>query len=258
MMLGACEPGWNAALPRATVKVLLAAGSTLAMLALGLAIVSLFVTPSGQHVTVAAIACAASGLILLREGAGLERRRSVELGLIDAETGLYNLRGLRSAGDAMLHEARHGRPVSVVVLDMDDLLEACDLYGADVGRRLLARVVRKVRAIAGGRGVAARSGGSQFTVVLPGMDRDRAMACVQRVLGHPSRIEFDAGRDEIVLVPEILCAAAVPGTRSIADVQHAVSDELAVQRAREQRRRLWLQRERERHSRPMSLPPSQI
>lgn len=230
----------------------LAAG--LAMLALPLLAVpeAAALLPAPQ----VALLCALASVCLLRLAAGAQRREAADRGLVDSVTGLYNPRGFSSVGAQLLEQVRRdGRPLSLVVFDFSDLIEVRSIYGREVSRKLLARVVRKMQAIAGSRGIAARTGKTEFSILLPGANRDKAQAIIHRALGKPSRIEFDAGDSEIVLVPAIMAETAAPGVETIDELHREVARNLAEAHAYEQRRQHYLTRERERHSRPMSLPP---
>ncbi|HVZ43027.1 MAG TPA: diguanylate cyclase [Ramlibacter sp.] len=252
---------WAAPDLASLVRVLQAAGATLALLSLGLGGVIALLHPASEQLTLAALACAAMGLVLLREGTAMQARRDAGLGRIDPSSGLYNRAGLIRAGEVLLDETRAaGKALAVVVLDFDDLVEVRNIYGRETSRKLLAHVVRRMRAVCGSRGLAARTGAGQFTLVLPGMQPQQARAAVERVLGKPSRIEFDAGDSEIVLVPSILCDCIEEedAATSVAQLQRSLAARLAEQRDFELRRCQYLQRSRERHSRPMSLPPSRL
>ena len=178
---------------------------------------------------------------------------------IDPATGLLDADGLVQHGDRMLARAqRDGTAVSVVLLDFSDLAEVRSIYGRPVAREALVRVVRSMRAIAGRQGVAARIGSGRFFVALPASDHGKALAAVQRVLGSPSRIEFDAGEAEIVLVPEILVRTSTADTESVDELRRELERQLLRHREHQARREVYLQRERERHSQPMMLdvPPT--
>lgn len=256
-LLGSEIASRRAEAPCGLVRALQATGVTLAVMALALAAVAAAVHRDDNILACVALGCALAGLGMLRGALWVEHRWAAEQGLLDASTGLYNSQGLGRAGALVLRRARQeGRPVSLVVLDFSDLLEVRGIYGREISRKVHACVVTKMKAIAGARGLAARTGKSQFTVLIPGAGRERAQDAVQRVLGKPSRIEFDAGDSEIVLVPDILCERAAPDVETVDELYSEVVRSLADMRAREQRRQHYLQRERERHSRPMSLPPS--
>ncbi|MBI5277894.1 MAG: GGDEF domain-containing protein [Burkholderiales bacterium] len=253
-VLGALDPDWDPLPARAIPRALRLAGATLGMVALGLAIVATLAEANAALVAALALACAAVGSAALQAGTAAERRQAELRGWIDARSGLHNSMGLARAGDAML--AQSGGAGALVVLEFSDLLEVNEIYGRETSRKLQQRVVDRIRVLAGARGLAARTGRTQFAVLLPGHSQEKAEAAVKRVLGKPSRIEFDAGDSEIVLVPDILCRAVQPGDDSVGDLHLATSARMADQRSRELRRHREMQRQRERHSRPMSLPPS--
>jgi diguanylate cyclase (GGDEF)-like protein len=186
----------------------------------------------------------------------LQARRA---GLVDVSTGLYSRLGLVREGDALLARCqRADRRLALVVIEFPDLQEVQQIYGRRIGQKVVERVVSRMRRIAGVRGLAARTGRTQFTLLLPGKGRHEAYAAVQRVLGQPSRIEFDAGDSEIVLVPDMGGEAADAATRTVDEVYREVAGTIARQRSNEARRQEWLTRERMRHSRPMSLPPQTV
>lgn len=191
----------------------------------------------------------------LRFGAVMRRPdEALESGRIDSGSALYNQAGFAAHGDEMLTACRRGgKALTVAVFDCADLLEVRALYGSGMARTLVGRIVRKLGALASDRGLAARTGPAEFTVVLPGMSRDKALAAIERVLGNPTRIELDAGDSEIVLVPGFMVQAAGSDTASVVELHADLRRALARLQETEQRRQHQLQRERERHSRPSAL-----
>jgi diguanylate cyclase (GGDEF)-like protein len=173
---------------------------------------------------------------------------------VDRGTGLYNRAGLFAMAHDMIRDRDAGVPVSVIVLDFADLREVCDIYGTSIARKVVAKAVRRLRKVAGWHGIAGRTGPSQFTVVLPGVAEDKAVRRLQRGLGKPPRLEFDAGDSEIVLVPDWLVDVLDPGADKVQGVYREMCQDLSRVQNQERRRLNWLASERERHSRPMSLP----
>ena len=256
-LLASTAPAWEARPTRGLARVVQAFAGTLAILSIGLMLVAALAREDEAALACISIACAAAAACLFATAGAIERRYASQLGWLDEATGLYNRHGLAHAGHPVLVQSRRDmKPFSLVVLDFADLLEVRSIYGRATCRRVEARVVQKVKAIAGARGLAARTGKTEFTVLLPAAGRERAEAIVQRQLGKPSRIEFDAGDSEIVLVPDILCETAAPELESVDELYREVAVNMSALRAREQRRQVYLQRERERHSRPMSIPAS--
>lgn len=193
-------------------------------------------------------------LLAMKFGAVMRRPdETLENGRIDSSTALYNMAGFEALGDEMLAACRRdGKPLSVVVFDCNDLLEVRTIYGSSIARKLMERIVRKLTALAD-RGLAARTGRAEFTVVLPGLNREKTLAAIQRVLGNPMRIELDAGDNEIVLVPSFLVETAGSDTVSVEELHRELRRELAQMQEQETRRHYYMQRERERHSRPMGI-----
>lgn len=185
---------------------------------------------------------------------------TLESGRIDHSTELYNKVGFTAHGDQLLAACRReNRPLSVAVFDCADLLEVRTIYGSRITRKLMGRITGKLMRLCADQGLAARTGPAEFTVVLPGMNSDKALAAIGRVLGTPMRIELDAGDSEIVLVPSFLVETAGPDIACVDDIYQELRRELTQIDQQEQRRQHYLQRERERHSRPMgvvSLPPA--
>ena len=194
-------------------------------------------------------------LLAMKFGAVMRRPdEAMENGRIDSGTALYNMEGFAAHGDEMLAACkRQGRPLSVAVFDCADLLEVRAIYGSQVTRKLMDRIVGKLTALCAERGLAARTGPAEFTVVLPGLGRDKSLAAIQRVLGSPTRVELDAGDSEIVLVPDFLIETGGADTTSVRELHGELRRELAHRQALEARRHHQMQRERERHSRPMGI-----
>jgi diguanylate cyclase (GGDEF)-like protein len=98
---------------------------------------------------------------------------------VDPLTGLANRRALFSAAQG-LRPPGSGRPVSVVMLDLDRLKLLNDTYGHAVGDLALRAVAAACTAAADDHAVVARMGGDEFAMLLPDATLDEA----QRVCDH--------------------------------------------------------------------------
>lgn len=199
---------------------------------------------------------ALAALVPLAALAGAWMRRvdaRLEAHCIDPATRLCTLPGLLAYGGELL-ASRRPQAATLAVFDCSDLLEVRQIYGNRIARTLFVRLAGKLTEIAGERGLAARTGPAEFAVLLPGMGRERALQAVRQVLGTPSRIEYETGHSEIVLVPEVLLGQAGDDADDLAGLHRQLSRKLASVREHEAQRRRYLRRERERHSRPMPLP----
>jgi GGDEF domain-containing protein len=213
-------------------------------------------SPLGSEFMVrAGFLCIFSLLLAMRFGVEMRAcDETLESGRIDGGSGLYNLAGFAAHGDVLLAGCRRdNRPVSVAVFDCADLLEVREIYGSRIARKLMERTVRKLGALCASHGLAARTGPAEFTVLLPGMGRDKALASIARLMGSPTRIELDAGDSEIVMVPNFVVEAAGPDVACVSEIREELHGDLARIAHSEQRRRRYLQRERESHSRPMGI-----
>ncbi len=156
----------STAVPDATVGRL----SILAVAAL-IAPVTLLVqeTRTGlPHGTVAAIVCIVLFLLVLARMAGLvsaQRRAAITDGL----TGLRSRRFFEQALHAEAAVARRsGRPLAMLLLDIDHFKSVNDTYGHHGGDRVLVEVAERLRSLARPGDLVARYGGEEFVILLPG------------------------------------------------------------------------------------------
>jgi diguanylate cyclase (GGDEF)-like protein len=111
-----------------------------------------------------------------------ERQRAEEtlrhLAETDSLTGLYNHRSLHDILDREIQRsAASGRPLAVVMMDVDGFKLFNDTYGHQEGDRLLKQVAMVLRSSFGGKGIVGRYGGDEFMAILPNTERDSATDC---------------------------------------------------------------------------------
>jgi diguanylate cyclase (GGDEF)-like protein/PAS domain S-box-containing protein len=104
--------------------------------------------------------------------ANLDLRDSLrELALRDSLTGLYNRRYMEDALEREIHRAkRSGKPVAVVMLDVDHFKHFNDKFGHDAGDFVLSALARAVTQNIRPSDMACRYGGEEFAIVLPEAD----------------------------------------------------------------------------------------
>lgn len=169
----------------------------------------------------------------------------------DHQTALYNRQGFLERGDRLL--ARADQEAALVIFDFHDLLEVPGIYGPEVSATLQQSLVDHLLRLAGRQGLAARTGPAQFAVLLPGQGHRDAVAATLKVFGKPCRLELDLPDDELVLVPEVTVDTCEAEAGALQAAYERLSVRLARHRDHEERRRTYLRRSRERHSRPMPL-----
>jgi diguanylate cyclase (GGDEF)-like protein len=77
--------------------------------------------------------------------------------------------------------ARHGNPVSLIMLDLDHFKQINDRYGHSVGDRALREAVVIVQAELRDGDMLGRIGGEEFLVLLPMTDREAALILAERL-----------------------------------------------------------------------------
>jgi diguanylate cyclase (GGDEF)-like protein/PAS domain S-box-containing protein len=98
-----------------------------------------------------------------------------EMALRDGLTGLYNRRYLEDVLSRELHRAeRNGKPVAVVMIDIDHFKRFNDKFGHDAGDFVLSALARAVSKSIRPSDIACRYGGEELAVVLAEADLDCA------------------------------------------------------------------------------------
>ena len=107
-------------------------------------------------------------------------QRLEELAHRDPLTGLANHRRFQEVLSKELASAREGgRPLAVVILDIDDFKRINDSRGHPFGDELLFGVAASLRSAMRGIAVVARVGGDEFGLVVPDADGSRALALAE-------------------------------------------------------------------------------
>jgi len=100
----------------------------------------------------------------------------------DPLTGLYNLRAFNMIVYRAFDQAvRYSRPMSLIMIDSDNLKRVNDSFGHETGNRLLKHIVESVRSQLRSTDVLARYGGDEFVVLLPETGARGAREVAERV-----------------------------------------------------------------------------
>jgi len=114
----------------------------------------------------------------------------------DALTGLGNRLRFEQTLQAE-HDAgrRSGRPLSLVLIDVDHFKRHNDDFGHQAGDTVLRRIAQEIRAHARRpRDMAARFGGDEFALILPDTTPEGAVQVVQDLVARAQALEIPAGR----------------------------------------------------------------
>ncbi|WP_239123898.1 putative bifunctional diguanylate cyclase/phosphodiesterase [Rhizocola hellebori] len=107
----------------------------------------------------------------------------------DPLTGLANRRGLQARFD----DLRAGKPMALLMLDLDRFKHVNDALGHDVGDRLLVAIAQRLTRQTPAGGTVGRLGGDEFAILVPGVrDAEEAHEVARTVLAalaQPVRLD---------------------------------------------------------------------
>ena len=105
-----------------------------------------------------------------------------EQAITDGLTGLYNRRYFEEyISKEVTRSLRQKQPFSVIGLDLDFLKKINDQYGHAYGDLAIKTVAEVLKNNARSIDVAARMGGEEFNILLPGIDSKGAMTAAERI-----------------------------------------------------------------------------
>jgi diguanylate cyclase (GGDEF)-like protein len=120
------------------------------------------------------------------------RERIENLAQTDALTGLYNLRMFNEVWRREHDAAERGRGVyALLMIDMDKLKDINDTFGHEAGNSAITLVAQCLQRSIRGTDYAARFGGDEFAVLLPGASPEIAEAVVKRVRHNVYKTTLD-------------------------------------------------------------------
>jgi two-component system cell cycle response regulator len=109
-------------------------------------------------------------------------KQTIELAVTDPLTGLNNRRYLDNHLNVLFNRAMaRGRPLSVLITDIDRFKHVNDTYGHDGGDQVLKEFANRVRSTVRGADLACRYGGEEFVVVMPDTSPEVAAAVAERL-----------------------------------------------------------------------------
>ncbi len=158
-----------------------------------------------------------------------ERRRATSVARVaqlDHLTGLANREGFdRQMAIEWERAMRHGRPLGLVFVDLDNFKEFNDTHGHVAGDRLLREVAAAITATSRASDYTARLGGDEFVVICPDADADGLERLVDRLrveaagmavtlsVGAASKLDSDETSDALVHRADIAMYRAKGGRR---------------------------------------------
>ncbi len=160
---------------------------------------------------------------LLRENDRLFKEVE-RLAMTDPLTGLYNRHKLNEAlGVEVERGLRYERPLSLIMIDLDDLKGINDKYGHPKGDEVLVKVAKGIKSEIRRVDIATRYGGDEFLILLPEADREEARKVARRI---SSTIQSIATEEDCQVSASIGIAQLHQGTKTPQGFLHAVDQAL--------------------------------
>ncbi len=146
--------------------------------------------------------------------------------ITDGLTGLVNFRYFQTAlGKEIERATRYGRPLSLLMLDLDHFKRVNDEYGHPRGDAVLVELARRLREQVREVDTIARYGGEEMIVVLPETDLGGAQVVAERVCHAVRDVAFADGDEEPLAITVSAGIAAFPAHGATADVLVRSADE---------------------------------
>ena len=107
---------------------------------------------------------------------------SIEMAITDALTSLYNRRYMETHLAALVEQAaQRGKPIAVLILDIDFFKSINDSHGHDAGDDVLREFSLRIRKSIRNIDLACRYGGEEFVIVMPETDIAVAGMVAERI-----------------------------------------------------------------------------
>jgi diguanylate cyclase (GGDEF)-like protein len=156
----------------------------------------------------------------------------LRLATTDALTGLANRRSFLDSAAAELERSRRsGRPLTLLVLDVDHFKRVNDTHGHAAGDQVLTNLSQTL--IEGLRtvDVVGRIGGEEFAVLLPESSLGRAAEIAERLREAASQLRIRRGETTLAITISVGVAMVPEGAASITEALNAA--DAALYRAKE-------------------------
>jgi len=129
----------------------------------------------------------------------------------DSLTNVANRRSLlRFAGSEVLRAQRYGRPLSLLMLDLDRFKEVNDQFGHLWGDEVLKQTATAIQSVLRNTDFLGRYGGEEFAVIMPETVTAEAASVAERIRERVGQILIDTGNDKIGMSVSVGVASLAP------------------------------------------------
>lgn len=178
-------------------------------------------------------------LLFLHKALG--KLNEAKLAYVDGKTGLYNYRFLDEVLNDRFRKAVQARKhLALIFGDMDHLRDVNNMYGHQAGDRALLIVADAFRREAQQELIAARFGGEEFVLVLPGYNKVQAAQVAERIRLAVATTPVAVAGGGAVPITLSLGVAAYPEDAATLDELVKAADESVYQAKHAGRNRVCL------------------
>lgn len=164
---------------------------------------------------------------------------NVEMAITDPLTGLYNRRYMEGHLKTLVEEAvQRGKPLSVLVADIDYFKPVNDTYGHDAGDEVLKDFSLRLRQNIRGIDLPCRFGGEEFVVMMPETDLAKAYVVAERLRQCIAERPFQLTGDKKIKVTASVGVAALESVDDTPDALLKRSDQALYNAKRDGRNRV--------------------
>ncbi len=151
---------------------------------------------------------------------------ALEMAVVDVLTGLHNRRYFESHLATLLDQAAFkGRPLSMMILDIDHFKRVNDEYGHDIGDEVLKTVASRVKKVVRNADLVCRMGGEEFVIVMPETGLMVAEKVAERVRSAVAATPFPIENGARAIPVTISIGIADRGGDSNADALYRRADQ---------------------------------
>ncbi|NVN88722.1 MAG: diguanylate cyclase [Rhodopseudomonas sp.] len=150
---------------------------------------------------------------IVRNAEDLER-----LATTDGMTGIYNRRHFLTLADReWTRTRRYGRPLSFLMIDIDNFKSINDSFGHQIGDEMIVHLANLASGCKRNCDVLARIGGEEFALLMPDTDLPQAQAAAER-------LRRDVAASSLVAAPHSIPATVSIGVATSERAMNDVSD----------------------------------
>ena len=143
----------------------------------------------------------------------------------DGLTGLYNRRQFNlMMEDSIVLYTRYGRPVSLLMIDIDHFKQVNDTYGHPAGDAVLVELGKRLTRQARTIDRVFRYGGEEFTVLVPETDSTAASIFAQRLCKMMASEQWDLGNGTQISMTVSIGIASCPDHANTSQALVAAAD----------------------------------